>query len=342
MALAGEIGLAGTKSGQEIEDFIEAAFYRNLTGLVMRASFSNVPGYNEYSHRYPSRDMGHVAPFPVVEIGKAERDELIDKLEAGVVLVVTLSQGDANPWLEMTQSSAMYVLMAVTILCSVGIIGFALFKWWKFLKEVGYAMSVSQFAFLIEIIANLLRLVYCVDPVYIFTIYSVELQNVFLSASLPFALITTTLIAIYWHELLTQQAMCPKVFPKSYKTVFIAVSVLFLLLTIGAAFLRIFSGLGFAMTIATAGAALVVNLAVTIYFIVIGKAIYQQVKGTPLQRTTTIILLSALCHLALCIVLIITAIPQVFWTPWVPISLYSSYSLNLGGCSHVVFRILFA
>eukprot|EP01128_Nolandella_sp_AFSM9_P003809 TRINITY_DN1681_c0_g1_i1.p1 TRINITY_DN1681_c0_g1~~TRINITY_DN1681_c0_g1_i1.p1 ORF type:complete len:503 (-),score=103.47 TRINITY_DN1681_c0_g1_i1:84-1421(-) len=316
LAGSGDVALAGSKDGVEIEDFIINAFQMNYTALVMRASFSDVAGYNEYSHRHPNKNVDFVAPFPVVEVGNKARKDLLDQLESGVLILVDITQGDENLWLSMTTSPFMYFLQAFVIVVSVVLIGFCIYKLRLFVMIQGFQMSISQFAYWVEMLANVLRIIYCVDPVYIHTVYSVEVQNALLTASMPFALITTTLIAMYWHELLTKDSMCPKIFPTAYKYPFIVVSALFVVLTIAAAILRIFTGLGFAMTIVTAGAAFVVNLAVTIYFMIIGRTIYKQVKGTPLEKTTKIILGCAICHLALCVVLAITAIPAVLWTPW--------------------------
>lgn len=232
-----------------------------------------------------------------------------------------------------------------------------------------FLLNVSQFAYWIEILANLrmafpirdqftltlntrackytsvycqcspsVRIVYCVDPVYIYSIYSVETQNVLLTISMPFALITTTLIAIYWYErsmshlkdTISSDTVGTRSLPltSSVLRFFHGPTNLFSLASPSrlwsspsylpcCACLRVrdsagtfthappfythhsplttLAGLGFAMTIITAGAAFVVNLAVTIYFMIIGKSIYLQVKGSPLEKVCDCLSVNAAC-----------------------------------------------
>jgi len=102
------IALAGTKSGAELEDFIETAFNRSFAALVLRNPYSStascsaftlevfiglvdVEGYNMFMVRRPRKDMGAALSMPVVEIGRDERDTLLARLNNGERLFVYIT-----------------------------------------------------------------------------------------------------------------------------------------------------------------------------------------------------------------------------------------------------------
>jgi len=159
--------------------------------LISSSAANNLQaGFNEHSTEVT------IPVYDVLLFDQADNIQNILNLPNSSV-VVSVSP-DANP---LASNGAWIPYTLITELGGIACILLAIYKLRGFIIALGVHFSIPQVTLVLEILANIERLVYNIDPAPIDRgLYTFPATTVLITFSYPYSLISTLLIAFYWQE----------------------------------------------------------------------------------------------------------------------------------------------
>ena len=96
------------------------------------------------------------------------------------------------------------------------------------MEQGGLKLSIPQGVLVLEIVANMLRLAFALDPLYCRWVYGFEAGSLLVTASIPFGLSSTVLVLVMFQNLLAESGL-PRPFRMgAHSKVAVAVATTFL------------------------------------------------------------------------------------------------------------------
>jgi hypothetical protein len=241
--------------------------------------------------------------IPVAEVSQSGFDEIRHAIMNGAVMEATLTS-EGNPWNMLGGIPVIIVFRFIFTTVSVGLIGFALYKLIMFIRYQRAQFNVPQVCLSLEIIANMLRIVYlAVDPFSCFGVYG-GASNFLTPLSFPFEVATFMLITFYWFEAVTNASIKVYPFIDRFKPFFFAFTIIFLAVIILISVLGYFLALSVTMPIIILY--VVVSVAFVVFYIVTVVKIIKKMstsenmrkkKGKVLSEVNTKIILNGVTRL---------------------------------------------
>jgi uncharacterized membrane protein len=183
---------------------------QNAGGIaVLYGSTSAIPGRSGCA--LAGGTANSLVSIPVAEVFAHDFEEILAGILEGQLVGATLTS-EGNDWTTTLRSVAVIVVFRVILSgTALGLIGYALYKLIMYIRVQGPAFNVPQVCLGLEIIANILRVVYLlVDPFGCFGYYGFAFP-LLTTISFPFDVATFILITLYWYEAVTDASI--KVYP---------------------------------------------------------------------------------------------------------------------------------
>jgi hypothetical protein len=242
-----------------------------------------VPG--QYGCGLTANRPSGIITIPVSEINDDEFEPILEALGNGTIVVATLTS-EGSPWIDTIVSAAVIVVFrAILPAACVGLIGYALYKLILFVRFQGSQFNVPQVCLALEIIANLLRLIYLpVDPFACFGVYG-QTFSFITTISFPYEIATFILITFYWYEALTDPSIKIYPFLARFKPFFFVFIILFIVVIFVVTIIGYY--LVFEITTPVIVIYLIVSLAFLIFYIVTVVKIGNKVKQASTLRFET-------------------------------------------------------
>lgn len=183
-----------------VEDSIEALVGTGVLALVS-ISWHNPPGITQYE-----RARYHLPPitFPVFEIAPDQNDTFASLNNDSFPLTVKFVEDEANPWdyLYLVEFPA----LSACILFTAGIVAvIATFKLTNLILRDGIRANLAQIVLALNLVGMLIRCMWsAVDPLGSYGIYVYAWVQVGITLPTPFCLGGALVIALYWHQMLSQ------------------------------------------------------------------------------------------------------------------------------------------
>jgi hypothetical protein len=183
-----------------VEDTIETLQGTNPLALVSISYHSpgGITKYERARHKLPP------ITIPVFEISPVQNDTFEDLPAAAFPLTIRIEEDDPNPWdhLYLVQFPA----LAACILFTSGIVAIiAAFKLTNLILKYGVQINLAQIVLAMNLVGMLLRCAWSVvDPFGSYGIYVYAWVQMGLTLPCPFSVGGALIIALYWHEMLTQ------------------------------------------------------------------------------------------------------------------------------------------
>jgi hypothetical protein len=203
----------------------------------------------------------------------------------------------------------------------------ALVKLIGFVRSTGLRFNIAQICLLIELIANMFRLIYLsLDPIYAGRIFLAHQAHMMITISWPLTIITTLLITLYWLELLTQNRVRVPGFLSSLRWPFVGVSLLMVALELATSISRALS-LGQLSTLTLVSGILyaIILAATTLLFFIVGTRTLKQLRDGGkiasqnatakriLSKTTKLVMASGGFSVLWIVGTLLSTIRQIFW-----------------------------
>lgn len=237
---------------------------------------SDEPGFASWRH------LNKKYGIPAVDLSRLAQDELRERLLKKEPVFISFSKEDEkNQWYDALKSGVMiWFSVSLSIIAATNIV-LSLWRLINYIRKYGVSYSLSQTIMGICLASNIINLInVSIDPIYSRNIFGFMVSSLLLTLTYPVTLITTLLITLYWHEIMTINSA--KVYINLKRKVFIipliTVSVILFFLQIGGSISR---GLRFnANTLISVNAICFIIFLTTInsYCLVIGCLIKKKIK----------------------------------------------------------------
>jgi hypothetical protein len=241
---------------------------------VLYASSALVPGQNGCG--LTANQPSGVITIPIAEINNKQFQPILNAMLNGTVLTATLTS-EGSPWIRAVVNAGVIVAFrAILPAVAVALIIYAIYKMVLFIRHQGHQFNVPQVSLALEIIANLLRLIYLpVDPFGCFGVYGQAFSFV-TTISFPYEVATFILITFYWHEALTDASVKVYPFLSKFKVFFFVFIIAFIISLQLVTILGYF--LNFSVTTPLIIIYLIVSVAFLIFYIITVVKVSKQVK----------------------------------------------------------------
>jgi hypothetical protein len=189
-------------SEDECDPWQKVAAIQEAEGLgVLYITFDGLLGSYYPTHR------GQQPPgmwIPMLAISYTYGNMILDVVQEPQDVFVIFSTPDGNPTKEWIDGAPGVLFQLSLELYGFFCLSFAIYKLWYFVRFLGWQLSVTQVCLELEIIANLVRIVYLVDPINFHGYFNHLATATLVNLSTPFTLTSTLLISFYWLEMLTR------------------------------------------------------------------------------------------------------------------------------------------
>jgi hypothetical protein len=311
--------LNGTRTSSRVKQFADDG----ALAVIECTNFETVPGFGDYL--IDSENLTSIQ-IPVVEMLRSQATYLLANLSAGLNITVLVLANDTNEWTLMFDSDVLIIWSTVYSGLALFCAGFASYKLFWFVKAQGIHLTVPQVCLTIEIVANLVRAMYCfVDPIFGRRIFTRIPGFLFLILTIPVFVTTTLLLIYYWREIMSLKGVKVITFLDKFRIPCIIVVAILFAAEILWALLR---ALEFDPTI-------LFYFITAIYFVASFFALYVVfISGSQLLwkyrksedqtnifllralKTTFFLMLSSIGILAILAFMIVMAVSPWFYTPW--------------------------
>lgn len=133
--------------------------------------------------------------IPCVEIGNDDHARLKDEIDSGITITLT---PDHNQYEDLPYELFTAIMMPFSFMNLIA----SSIKLFLFLRATDYVLTAPVFILTLESFGNIIRTVWCIDPVYWHQIFNKMAYTVLYSLGVPFTLAGSFLIAYYWQEAL--------------------------------------------------------------------------------------------------------------------------------------------
>jgi len=247
--------------------------------------------------------------IPVVEVGLTDGISIFTSLLNNVTFLVNITDSDEHAW-EIVFHSAWQVFPAFLTVIGFICMLFAMWKLYTFVKVNGWELSIAQFSLIVEILVNLFRVIYtAVDPFFSRHIFWYTTSLILMEMTVPWTIINTLLVCLYWHELMADQSFKSAIFLRYMKIPFLIIALFLIAFQIGGGVMMAEFGIyglaGIDGVLATYGTFLVFNVLITIFLLVTGSRILWLLhdststdrRNSSFIRSTNFIMLSSSGHI---------------------------------------------
>jgi len=297
--------------------------------LSQLSSPLNIPGYLIIDW-----DGGNSSsiPLPSVIISLPDSITLQQYLSEGYNITVRVTSEDYNPWLEVPNSGALIFYSVFLGGFALTVIIIALVKFITLVRRNGCYLSLPHLILFFEMIGNAERLVaVTVDPLQFRLIFPLLVNQMLFTTSWPFTILTTMLVALYWHEIIHNTNIMVNAFLTKLKTPFWIIAAVLFVIEIVTSVLR---GLSFdikAEVIVVGVVYVAINTAAVIFFFVTGTKITKLLRKSDrlrsqkvrkLRKATAYIYISCLGIIIWIIATVLGGLTPILWIPWGYFSLW--------------------
>eukprot|EP00029_Vermamoeba_vermiformis_P006745 TRINITY_DN2720_c0_g1_i2.p1 TRINITY_DN2720_c0_g1~~TRINITY_DN2720_c0_g1_i2.p1 ORF type:complete len:456 (-),score=20.21 TRINITY_DN2720_c0_g1_i2:47-1243(-) len=185
----------------------------------------SVGGYLGYHVNDPS--IALQVTIPITEVGGSKQRDLLWKLyqNDSIATATILPDTAENPWYVVMSSPWQFVWIAVMVAFSVVNIVLAIIKINQFVRAYGGCKQAIVFFVLpLEIFSNVIRIVASLDMFGNNRLYPYWLTTALGELSFPFVLSSLLLFILFWHEMMTREAVVLHPFIDKMRIPFYAVS----------------------------------------------------------------------------------------------------------------------
>lgn len=297
-------------------------------GVILRDTISVYAGTYDLPYP-PTKGFDNIT---VVQTGSIDTYRLWGWLANNTEPIIVQIGGnppDRNVWLEVRSSPVWYAVQALmSVFCLTALV-MALYKLVKFLKYRGFEGGVPQICLFFETAGNLFRVIYwAVDPIFLLRgPYNYAVANVLLSIHVPMFVASTLCLSLHWHEILSQATVAVPLGLSKLKWPFVVlVAILFIFEFISAG-LRAIDIDPFALVIVSSVVALLVVMATSAFFLVSAVRVVRflsrdamdltsaERRSPIVRKTVRIVVASAVFEILFAIVIILIAVPDLFYDP---------------------------
>jgi hypothetical protein len=329
--VSGKIGLY--VASHDIAEIIRDVQAAGAIGFILGDVYSAYAGNNDLNYVFPEGRFG--INITVVQIGNADLAWM--RYLMSIYSNVTVRIGgpaERNEWL-IVRSSGWWIAVQVCFsLLSAFNASLALAKLIAFMREQGPQLSVAQMCLTLEWIANVLRLVnYALDPLFLQRgVLDAAGANILYSYHRPFFIASTLLLSLYWHQMLTEHRAKVSIGLTKARIPYIVVVIIIITVEFLTSGIRAAQGGGnlLDILIIISGIAyIIVCLAVSLYFVVIGAQVLKSLReGSKItggqskrqkaliRKTTTLVIANAAFIWVLILSMVPAVIQEVFWNPY--------------------------
>jgi len=232
-------------------------------------------------------DGEHAIPSVSIALydGIRIREHFHGKTTASNITAVLITT-DRNPWWHLTEGPAGIIIQIVLISYVLVCIIFALYKLNLFIQYKGIELSVSQVCLSLDIIASILRLIFCINPFTFHDFWPTIVSTIIGNVSIPVAMAGTLLMTFYWNDILNSSTGAGLKNLKKMKIPYaIAVGVMSLAVIISSC-VSALGGQGTVWNAIVLVVAVLVLTAVAIFFLHTGRKVVRLLeRGSTLRQT---------------------------------------------------------
>jgi ABC-type multidrug transport system fused ATPase/permease subunit len=289
----------------------------------------NIPGYLVFD--WDGGNSSKIA-LPCVIMSLPDSVTLQGYWSEGYNITVQITSEDNNPWLQVADSGVLLFYSIFLGGFALGVIIVALFKFISLVKYQKCHMTLPHLILFFEMLGNADRLVaVTVDPLQLRLVFPDLVNQFFFTTSWPFTILTTILLAFYWHELIHKTDITVNTFLHKLKVPFWIIATVLIAIEFTISLLR---GLAFQISpfITAVGVIyVVINTTAVIFFFVTGTKItkllrkserLQSRKTKKLWKTTVFIYSSSIGIIIWTIAVVLGGLTPLFWIPWGYFSLW--------------------
>jgi hypothetical protein len=147
--------------------------------------------------RVPAVDTS--GPFTVPGVYISPDDSFLTDLVLNSTVTIQMTP-DSNPWVEFYDSAGCIAYQVIFIVVFAGLLGIGIWKLIAATQANGCQFTILQAFIGVEIINNIMRLVYFVDPFRSRGIYNIAASFILETLHIPLTFIGAMLITLYWLE----------------------------------------------------------------------------------------------------------------------------------------------
>eukprot|EP01122_Echinamoeba_exundans_P009576 TRINITY_DN3421_c0_g1_i1.p1 TRINITY_DN3421_c0_g1~~TRINITY_DN3421_c0_g1_i1.p1 ORF type:complete len:472 (-),score=44.29 TRINITY_DN3421_c0_g1_i1:43-1458(-) len=301
-----------------------------VIAVLVQNTQSNQPGGNEVLVDQWSW-CHELYPMQVVETGLADA-RMMNNLSRvyGDAIVIDLPGNEVSPWRVVRHSPVMIAFQVWFVVIAAPTAITSLVKLISYVVQRGFRLSLASAILTIEFTISLWRLIYfALDPVYLGRAFPGPVAHGLSTITFPFSVISTLLVAMYYHEVLTTSKLKVAENIQKLRIPFFILTILILILEIVSSSLRASRvGTLYYLVYTTSAYYAAATFALGVYFAIIGarvliyfnkSAAKLNVQTSSRRRSTTkrvtmYILGASVCCVIVTLGFILIALP-LFWTP---------------------------
>ncbi|GBG27636.1 Hypothetical Protein FCC1311_038592 [Hondaea fermentalgiana] len=224
------------------------ALMAESVGASATLYFSDETAGHEFRVIHNRKTWAAAKGIPFLELGADDATALRSYFAAGEDVVVDVMVS-ANPWRKLFDGPGW---ISVQVICSLMAIYVLYLASWRLHKFAGWyiregAYKVAVWILTIEVICNLIRLVYAaIDPLWSRSVFLYGSSRFMLTLTIPIGLLSSVMLFLTWNDMLKASHAPSRSLlfhRRSSRIIFLLVSLIFIGFELAVSFLAIFKGL---------------------------------------------------------------------------------------------------